>query len=122
MFSKNIINIAKENTNFRTVLETGEYCQLVVMSIPVGEEIGEEVHEATDQVLFFVAGECEAKINAESKQVTENDVVFVPAGSKHNFINTGDTELKLISLYAPAEHPDGTVHKTKADAETDEGH
>ena len=116
MFAEDIKKLAKENNNFRRVVHTGEYSQLVVMSIASGEDIGEEVHKV-DQMLFFVEGEGKAVLNGEEKQVGEHDVVFVEAGTKHNFINTGGEPLKLFTIYAPPGHPDGTVHKTKLDAE-----
>lgn len=116
MYSKNIVQQAKDNTNFRTVLHTGVYSQLVVMSIPAGGDIGEETHDDVDQILCFVQGTCEATLNGEAQTVGENDVVFVPAGTLHNFVNTGDADLKLFTVYSPPEHPDGTVHVTKADA------
>ena len=117
MFLEDIKKLTKENTNFRKVLYTGTHCQVVAMSIPIGEDIGEETHPNTDQVLFFVEGEGEEILNGESKKVEEHDVVFVSAGTRHNFKNTGDEDLKLFTVYAPPEHPDGTTHKTKKDAE-----
>lgn len=115
MYAEDIKKLTKENTNFRTVLHTGAHSQIVAMSIPVGQDIGEEAHDV-DQMLFFVDGKCEAVLNGESRVVEEHDVVFVPAGTTHNFINVGDEDLKLFTVYAPAEHADGTVHATKEDA------
>ncbi|HVZ58585.1 MAG TPA: cupin domain-containing protein, partial [Patescibacteria group bacterium] len=108
--------------NFRKVIYTGPHAQLVLMSLLPGEEIGEEVHKTTDQVLFFVAGdeEVEAVINDKPFWVEEHGVVFVPAGTKHNFINKGSEDLKLYTLYAPPAHKDGTIHETKNDAEKEE--
>ena len=117
MFKDDIKKLAKENDNFRKVLHTGEYSQVVLMSLLPGEEIGEEIHPQTDQILVFVDGEGESVINGVSEKFEEHDSVFVPAGTKHNFINTGDEDLKLFTVYAPAHHPDGTIHKTKEDAE-----
>lgn len=122
MYAEDIKKITKENTNFRKVLHTGTYSQIVAMSIPVGSDIGEEVHQNTDQILFFVDGDGEAIINGETKKVEEHDVVFVPAGATHNFKNVGDEPLQLFTVYAPAEHPDGTVHATKEEAELAEHH
>ncbi len=116
MFAEDIKKLTKENTNFRKVLHTGQHSQIVAMSIPVGGDIGEEVHSNTDQILFFVDGEGEAIINDETKRVEEHDVVFVPAGTRHNFKNIGNEDLKLFTVYAPPEHPDGTIHKTKDEA------
>ena len=117
---EDIKKLTKENTNFRTVLHTGKFSQIVAMSLPVGGDIGEEVHNNVDQILVFVDGEGEAILNGETRKVEEHDVVFVPAGATHNFKNTGDEELKLFTVYSPPEHPDGTVHKTKEDAEKEE--
>ncbi len=120
MFNEDIKKLALENSNFRKVVYTGKFSQLVVMSIPAGGDIGEETHPHTDQILTFVAGAGEAVLNGETREVNENDVVFVPAGTKHNFINKGSTELKLYTIYAPPAHKDGTTHATKADAENEE--
>lgn len=119
MFAEDIKKLTKENTNFRKVLVTGKHSQIVAMSIPVGGDIGEEVHPDTDQILTFVDGEGEAILNGETRSVEKHDVVFVPAGTKHNFKNTGDEDLKLFTVYAPAEHADGTIHKTKTDADAE---
>jgi len=117
MYSEDIKKLTKENTNFRTVLHTGVHCQIVAMNIAIGTDIGEETHGDVDQILYFVEGECEAILNGEVKRVEKHEIVFVPAGTKHNFKNIGDTDLKLFTVYAPPEHPDGTVHATKADAQ-----
>lgn len=117
MYAEDIKKLTKENTNFRKVLHTGVHSQIVAMNIPVGEDIGEETHEGVDQILYFVDGECEAILNGEVRKVEEHDIVFVPAGMQHNFRNIGDEDLKLFTVYAPPEHPDGTIHATKADAQ-----
>ena len=101
MFAEDVKKLTKENTNFRKVLHTGEYNQIVAMNIPVGSDIGEEVHPNTDQILFFVDGDGEAILNGETRHVEEHDVVFVPAGATHNFKNVGDKDLKLFTVYAP---------------------
>lgn len=117
IFQANLKKIAKGNSDFRRVLATGKHGQLVVMSIPAGEEIGSEVHPATDQILLVVKGEGEAVVNGKKSRIEENGVVFVPAGAKHNLINTQDNEdLKLVSVYSPPEHADGTIHHTREDA------
>lgn len=121
MIITDIEEIAKDNTYFRRVLCTGQHSQVVVMSIPVGSEIGDEVHPNTDQILFIVDGTAEAIVNNEVRRVEEDDVVFVPAGSRHNIKNIDDEELKLFTVYAPAQHKDGTIHKTKEEAEQAEG-
>jgi mannose-6-phosphate isomerase-like protein (cupin superfamily) len=120
MYVEDIKKITKENTNFRTVLHTGKNAQIVVMSIPVGGDIGEEVHSNTDQIIFIVDGEGEAVLSGETRRIEEHDTVFVPAGTIHNFKNIGDEDLKLFTVYAPPEHSDGTVHKTKDDAQREE--
>lgn len=113
----NIEDKTKENSNFRTVLYTGSHMQLVVMSLKPGEDIGEEVHDTVDQFFRFEEGEGKVIIDGEESVVGEDMVVIVPAGSRHNIINTSDTEdLKLYTIYAPANHPDGTVHVTKEEA------
>ena len=120
MFNKNIVEAAKRNSFFRQEMTTGVNSQVVVMSIPPGGEIGEEVHDGVDQTLVFVQGKGEAILNGEKNEVGEGSLVFVPAGTTHNFVNTGAADLKLYTLYAPPEHKPGTVHKTKAEAEASE--
>jgi mannose-6-phosphate isomerase-like protein (cupin superfamily) len=116
-----IIAAAWSNEAFRRVVVTGEHEQVVVMTIPPGGDIGEEVHPGTDQVLAFVDGRGTAQLDGRSSVVGPNDLVFVHAGTRHNFLNTGDVPLRLITIYAPPEHAPGTVHQTKADAEAAEG-
>ena len=87
------------------------------MNIRVGGDIGMETHPTTDQMLFFVAGNGEAIVGGQTRPVFEHDIVFVPAGTEHNFKNIGHEDLKLFTVYAPPAHPDGTVHKTKEEAE-----
>ncbi len=112
-----IATAAEENPDFRRVLWTGEHVQLVVMTIPPGGEIGEEVHPDTDQILTFVSGVGEAKVGGSTRKVAQGDLVAVPAGTKHNFINTGPNPLVLYTVYGPPEHADGAVHKTKEEAD-----
>ena len=119
-FNDDIVRLARENTNFRTELVTGRMSQLVVMSIEAGSEIGEETHDDVDQTLVFVEGEGEAILNGEASPVSANALVFVPAGTRHNFRNTGSEPLKLYTIYAPPEHPAGTVHVTKEEADAAE--
>jgi mannose-6-phosphate isomerase-like protein (cupin superfamily) len=116
LFQGNIKKAARANADFRRVIATGPHSQLVAMSIPPKEDIGSEVHAGTDQMLFIVGGAGKAVVNNEAVEVAENDVVFVPAGSRHNLINTGQEDLRLFTIYAPPEHKDGTVHHRKADA------
>jgi mannose-6-phosphate isomerase-like protein (cupin superfamily) len=115
-----IVGSAMENTSFRRVVETGKHSQVVLMSIPPGGEIGEETHDHVDQVLIFVAGGGEAVLEGERSPVGPGRLVFVPAGTKHNFVNSGTADLKLYTVYAPPEHAPGTVHETKAEADAAE--
>lgn len=115
-----IEELTLKNTNFRQVLFTGKYTQLVLMSLAPGEEIGLEVHDNVDQFFRFEAGESKVVIGTDEFTVKDGDVVIVPAGSKHNIINTSSADLKLYTLYSPPNHPDGTVHKTKEEAEAAE--
>ena len=117
MFIANIIDATKTDTSFRQVLHTGPHSQLVVMSLPPGEEIGLETHPTADQLLFFVVGHAVVTVGTDVKHAREHDVVFVPAGTPHNVVNDSPGPLKLFTVYAPPTHADGTVHHTKADAE-----
>ena len=108
------------NENFRQVLYTAEHCQLVLMSLQPGEEIGEEIHDGNDQFFRFEKGEGKVIINETEYLVGDGDAVMVPTGAKHNVINTSATEsLKLYTIYSPAHHQDGVVRATKAEAEAD---
>lgn len=122
MFKANVQEQALENTNFRKVIYTSQHSQLVLMSIPAGGDIGMEVHNTVDQFLFFVSGTGEAILNGESQPISAGEVVVVPAGTEHNFINTGADDLKLFTTYSPPNHPDGTIHATKAEADAAEHH
>jgi mannose-6-phosphate isomerase-like protein (cupin superfamily) len=115
-----IATVAEQSTDFRRVLWTGDNSQLVTMTIPPGGEIGEETHPQTDQLLAFVSGTGEAIVAGESEQIAAGDLVVVPAGTVHNFRNTGADPLVLWTMYAPPEHADGTVHATKEEAEAAE--
>jgi mannose-6-phosphate isomerase-like protein (cupin superfamily) len=114
------------NETFRTVLFTGEHTQLTVMRLRAGEEIGAEAHDDLDQFIRIEQGSARVELGREKAAVDETyDVsddwaVIIPAGTWHNVVNTGDGDLKLYSLYSPAEHPDGTVHATKAEADAAE--
>jgi mannose-6-phosphate isomerase-like protein (cupin superfamily) len=112
--------IAKSNDAFRREVATGSHSQVVVMTLPPGEEIGEEVHEQGDQLLVFVDGDGEAIVAGETSRVAAGDGIYVPAGTLHNFRNTGSGPLRIMTMYAPPEHAPGTVHETKADAEAAE--
>ena len=115
-----ITDAARDSADFRRVLSTGPNAQLVVMSLPAGEEIGEEVHDDGDQVLSIVEGSGEAVLDDVPTQIGAGDLVLVPAGTKHNIRNVGTRDLKLYTVYAPPEHPDGTVHRTRAEADSAE--
>jgi mannose-6-phosphate isomerase-like protein (cupin superfamily) len=119
--STDIMAAARTNDAFRRVVLTGEHEQVVVMTIPPGGEIGEEVHLDTDQVLVFVEGSAEARLEGVGSSVGPGDLVFVHAGIRHNFVNTGGDPLRLITIYAPPHHAPGTVHETKAEADAAEG-
>lgn len=118
-YEEDIIALAMANSNFRREVVTGEHAQVVLMSIPPDGEIGEEVHDV-DQLLAFVAGQGEAIVGGSRRPVAPNGLVFVPAGTQHNFINTGADDLKIVTVYAPPEHAPGTVHRTKAEADAAE--
>jgi mannose-6-phosphate isomerase-like protein (cupin superfamily) len=113
----NIVEATRENDAFRRELITGAHEQVVAMAIPPGGEIGEEVHPDTDQALVFVDGEGEARIGGETFRVAAQELVFVRAGTIHNFVNTGRGVLRLYTIYAPPHHAPGTMHLTKADAD-----
>ena len=117
-----IVRAARDNDAFRREVVTGTYEQVVVMTIPPGGEIGDEVHNDTDQVLAFVDGRGEAILDGERSPIGPNDLVFVRAGTRHNFVNTGNEPLRLLTVYAPPEHEPGTVHQTKEEADAAEGH
>ena len=106
-----------ENENFRKVLYTGKNLQLVLMSLKGGEDIGEEVHKSNDQFFRFESGAGKCTIDENEYHVKEGDVIVVPAGAKHNVINTGIVVLKMYTIYGPPNHQDGTIRLTKADAE-----
>jgi mannose-6-phosphate isomerase-like protein (cupin superfamily) len=115
-FNEDIVKRAEANSYFREVLSTGPNSQVVVMSIPPGGDIGSEVHPDVDQVLVFVQGEGEAILDGEKSAIAVDRLVHVPAGTRHNFVNTGKADLRLYTIYAPPEHAPGTIHKTKAEA------
>lgn len=120
-----VINIEKatiENTYFRKVLYTAKNMQLVLMSLKPGEDIGEEIHQL-DQFIRIESGEGKAILNGIVHMISDGFSIIVPAGTKHNLINTSSSKpLKIYTLYAPPNHLDGTIHKTKADGEKDEEH
>lgn len=125
-WAKNIEDETKKNTNFRTTLWTGKFAQLTVMCIKPGEDVGLEVHPKVDQFLRVEEGQAHVTFGPSKDQVSEeHDIkddwaLLVPAGTWHNIINTGQGDLKLYSVYAPPNHPEGTVHKDKAEADAAE--
>lgn len=126
-FVFNINHATNMNQNFRTTLWTGQDMQLTLMSIPVRGDIGVEMHEDVDQFIRIESGHAKVYMGSrenalrEVGNVNENYAIIIPAGTWHNVVNIGNRPLKVYSLYAPPQHPRGTVHKTKADAER-EGH
>jgi len=117
MFAVTIADEAAHYDNFRTVLNTGKHTQVVVMTLQAGEDIGAEVHPDNDQVLLFTEGSARAEVGGETRDVTVGDLVVVPAGTKHNFTNTGAGALRLVTVYGPPDHAPDTVHRTKAEGE-----
>ena len=122
----NIERITKDNDTLRTVVHTGSHAQLTVMRLAPGEDIGLESHPHLDQFLRIEQGKARVEFGSseettdETHEVEDDWAIIVPAGVWHNVINVGDVDVKLYSLYSPPEHPDGTVHRTKADAEAAE--
>lgn len=108
------------NRDFRRVLYTGPHLQLVVMSLEPGEELGEEIHDSTDQFFRVEEGKGEVTIDGQETPIESDMAIVIPAGTRHNIRNTGKKALKLYTLYAPPQHADGTVHQTKADADAAE--
>ena len=115
-FVDDIEELTEENDDFRRVLYTGKHLQLVLMALKPGEQIGEEVHEDRDQFFRIEAGQGEVSIDGQRHAIKDDDAIVVPAGARHNVINTGKQSLKLYTLYGPPEHRDGVVHPAKADA------
>lgn len=114
-FNQDILALARENGFFRREIFTNEHSQLVLMSVEPGDDVGEETHDV-DQVLVFVAGEAESVLDGRRGRVSAGSLVAVPAGTLHNFLNTGSEPLKLYTVYAPPEEEPGTLHRTKAEA------
>ena len=123
-FFGSIEDLTLKNKFFRHVLFTGKYCQLVVMCLQPGEDIGNEVHAAVDQFFRIEEGEARFVLNEKEEHVAHaSDAVVVPAGTYHNVINNSKTKhLRLYTVYSPPNHPDGTIHKTKAEAVAAEEH
>ncbi|MDO8739989.1 MAG: cupin domain-containing protein [Candidatus Woesearchaeota archaeon] len=118
-YKDNIEKLTVENDNFRKVLYTAEHCQLVLMSLNPGEEIGSEIHDDGDQFFRFEKGKGKVIINETEYDVSDGDSVIVPAGTTHNVVNISDSEpLKLYTIYAPPHHKDGIVRATREEAIT----
>lgn len=121
-FVADIEQLTEENSDLRRVLYTGKNIQLVLMAVQPGEDIGEETHEDRDQFFRVEKGKGEVWIDGHRSPIKSDDAIVVPAGARHNIVNTGEKPLRLYTLYAPPEHRDGTVHKTKADAAAADEH
>ncbi len=122
-YHADIEKITSRNEYFREVLFTGPHSQLVVMAIKPGDEIGTEIHNGNDQFFRIEAGKGKAVLAGKEFPLEDGMVVVVPAGVQHNIINTSANEmLKLYTIYSPPQHPDGTIHKTKAEADAHEHH
>ena len=119
VINKDIIKLTESNKNWQQEVYYDEQCQIVMMNIPPGEDIGEEVHEA-DQTTFVVAGEGQAVVDGARSKISPNHLVVVPKGSKHNFINKGEEPLKIYTVYSPPAEEQGVSHKTKEEAEAAE--
>lgn len=123
MITPYVNNIEDEtlgNDNFRKEVFTGEHLQMTVMSLLPGEDIGAEIHPTTDQFLRVEQGSGKAIIGEQEYDIADDFAIIIPAGMNHNVINTGEIAMKLYSIYTPTEHPKGTVHVTKADADAAE--
>ncbi|QQS60976.1 MAG: cupin domain-containing protein [Candidatus Moraniibacteriota bacterium] len=116
-YSVNLEQDTLENENFRKVLFTANHMQLVLMTVPSGQDIGLETHQDHDQFIRIEAGEGKAIISGEEFLLQDGSAVIIPSGNEHNIINTGKDPLRLYTVYSPAEHSDGTIHVTKAEAE-----
>ena len=121
-FVDDIDRLTVENKDFRRVLYTGKHLQLVLMALRPGEEIGEEVHDDHDQFFRIEKGKGEVLIDGVKTKVKADFAIIVPAGARHNVINTGDKALRLYTLYGPPQHRDGIVRATKAEADASEEH
>ncbi|HSL24856.1 MAG TPA: cupin domain-containing protein [Acidimicrobiia bacterium] len=124
----NITKVSLDNTNFRTVVYTGQHTQLTLMRLTPGEEIGWESHGDLDQFLRLEQGRARVEFGRskdaidETHEVEDDWAFIVPAGVWHNVVNIGTEDVKLYSLYSPPQHPDGTVHRTRADADAADHH
>ncbi|MDE2408039.1 MAG: cupin domain-containing protein [Xanthomonadaceae bacterium] len=115
-FIKSIRELAKDNGDFRREVATGVHSQVVLMCLQRGEDIGDEVHDDTDQIFVVVKGEGEAVLDGAAQPLHKDALLLVPAGVRHNIRNTGDKRLRLVTIYSPPHHPPGTVRATREDA------
>ncbi len=118
-FNENTAELARQNTNYRKVLFTDDKSQLVIMSIPAGTEIPSEIHKA-DQIITIVEGTGQALLDGRTTSFSHGHTLIVPMGTTHTLMNTGNSDLKLISVYTPPQHAPGTIHKTQADEHEEE--
>ena len=119
VFNKDIIKLVETNTFFQKEVYIDDNCQVVMMHIEPGDDIGEETHDA-DQTTFFVSGEGQTVVDGSRQKVTDNHLIVIPKGALHNIINKGDAPLKLFTVYSPPAEEPGVAHKTKADTEAAE--
>jgi mannose-6-phosphate isomerase-like protein (cupin superfamily) len=119
IFNKDMVQLATKNTHCQKEVYRDENCQVVLMSIEPGDDIGEETHDA-DQTTFFIAGEGQAVVDGSKTKVGPNHMIVIPKGACHNIVNKGDEPLKLFSVYSPPAEPEGVDFKTKEEAEAAE--
>jgi len=117
IYVENIEKDTLENDNFRKVLTTNKFSQLVVMSLKPGENIGMEIHNDVDQFIRIEQGSGKAILNGQEYPIENDFAVVIPAGAEHDIVNDSDEDMKLYTVYSPAEHPDGTIHKDKTEAD-----
>ena len=118
-YISHVVDQNNKSNNFREVLFTGQKSQLVIMNIPVGGEIGEETHAHVEQTLFVIQGNGKAVLDGKETLLDAGDVVVVTPGTRHNIVNVGTGDMKITTIYAPANHIDARIHATKADADAD---
>jgi len=119
-YKSNIEEETLNNSFYRKVLFTGDKMQLVVMSLKEGEDIPLEVHKEIDQFIRVEKGKAEVTVDGEKFELSDDDVIIIPSGSEHRVCNVGDSDLKVYTIYSPPEHSDGTIHKTKEEADSAE--
>ncbi|MFA6430006.1 MAG: cupin domain-containing protein [Patescibacteria group bacterium] len=119
-FIGDIMSLAKANPHFRQEITTATHAQITLMSIPPGGEVGEETHTDNDQTLLFITGTGKAIVEGQETLIAPGFLALIPVGTRHNFLNTGTEDMKIVSVYAPPHHPVGTIQHTKADADAAE--